>query len=594
MKPDDHLSRPVQRHPGRIEAGLDERRHGQGQGRQNQPLVLERQRQAPIDAVVVGAEPDIAGPGRGFQDHADGQRNRVELDDRFSRQSRRGNGEPAEEPDGFRILCLILGAQEEGNKDIARSGDSPGENLVVLDPVSRAFAQDQVEKDCLRAAGLEIVDQGDVNLPGPRPGQALGFLVFIQAVLVNQDEDDVARGGGRTAEKARPQVPGFPLDGLNDAESLDGEGDEGRRGPDPKPPCDPSGHPSRQLGLKPLDGLGETLRSDRLGLGDLREGLDLRGDLGHPVLGRGMRLEPALGPAAGRAAGQGLQEPAEPVRVVSRFDGIFDGHAVRFVFVFPVVAPLDDAPHDVAEGVLKDPRELGQLLGAVAGGRFLPEDLEHVHQAGFFDRRQSVLAGNMADLVGDDGGHHLLVLAPLDDALRQEDEPAGSGHGVDLVRVQDEEVIAAVGFGPVRAVADGLAHDVQVIRETGVVIDFIAGKDQGGHGPADVVFLLVRDLREGRSQGGRRLLDGLGVPLADLARARQDIGPFLDDRTAGEKPPREGGREDEASDTARVHRPPPDSPSLPFFMNFSTSDGWMLILSILSTAAKLASACLDL
>ena len=68
----------------------------------------------------------------------------------------------------------------------------------------------------------------------------------------------------------------------------------------------------------------------------------------------------------------------------------------------------------------------------------------------------------MPDFMGQDRGQHLLVLAALEQALADEDEAAGRGQGVDLVRVQDEEMITGVDLRPVRDVDDRLAQRVDV------------------------------------------------------------------------------------------------------------------------------------
>jgi hypothetical protein len=85
--------------------------------------------------------------------------------------------------------------------------------------------------------------------------------------------------------------------------------------------------------------------------------LDLGADLAEPVLGRGMRLEPALGAPRGRTAGHRLQEPGQPVRVVAGRRRVLGAQLVGFVLVLAVIALLDQALDDIAQDVLEDVRQ---------------------------------------------------------------------------------------------------------------------------------------------------------------------------------------------------------------------------------------------
>jgi hypothetical protein len=200
------------------------------------------------------------------EEDLDGQGNRAERLDGPRGRRRRRQGESGELADRGPVLDLGLLAEKERDENVPRGFHRFGQDPVVLDPVARALAQDEVEEDRFRPAGLEIIDDGHVDLARPRPGKALRLFIDVEALLVDEDEGDVRiRPGGRS-EQPQPEVPGLPLQGLENAQGMDEERDQ-EYGPPDGEAADSFGHRPGPVRASALSRPGGTAPSDVLDLG---------------------------------------------------------------------------------------------------------------------------------------------------------------------------------------------------------------------------------------------------------------------------------------------------------------------------------------
>ena len=143
--------------------------------------------------------------------------------------------------------------------------------------------------------------------------------------------------------------------------------------------------------------------------------------------------------------------------------GEFDGQPIGFILEFAVIAAFDEAADDVAQGVLEDARQLGQGVGGIGLDGRRAQELESVHEPRLLDRLQPMLGVDVPDLVGQDEGQGVFVLAALDQALGQKDQAAGGGQGVHFIGIQDQEMISGKGLRPVGIEGDGAAHGADVL-----------------------------------------------------------------------------------------------------------------------------------
>ena len=103
--------------------------------------------------------------------------------------------------------------------------------------------------------------------------------------------------------------------------------------------------------------------------------------------------------------------------------------------------------------------------------------------------------------MGQHRGELVFIFAGLDQPPGNEDDAPGTGKGVEFGGVQHREVVALKRVGPGGFPGHRLPHFVDVLRQLGVLVQFILAENLGGHRPTHVVFLGIGN----GAGGGRRL-----------------------------------------------------------------------------------------
>ena len=152
---------------------------------------------------------------------------------------------------------------------------------------------------------------------------------------------------------------------------------------------------------------------------------------------------------------------------------------------------------------------------------------------GHLDDLEDVLAGDVADLVCQHARQFRLVLAERQRAPGNEDVAAGSGKGVDVVRIEHGEVIGDVL--PFGLRGDRGADHVHVAGQRGVLVKVEKRNGFGRNFPAHVALFLDRHRRH-------RLLNCLGL----FGRLFEDISELR---------PGVASRHKEREDSQYLHSP---------------------------------------
>ena len=195
------------------------------------PLILKGRHQAhpAVDAVRVRAGLHVPqGAGRGQQRRDGGDHGPI---GGLVPGRRAGDGEAGllQQVRLRRVGRLGLPGQEKRHRHVAGCGRGLGEPLVVFGAVGRGLGEQDVENHRLGAGPPAIVDEGTVELPGPGPGNPLGFEK-VQVGLIHRHHHHLGRGG-RQRHPAEEYIQGLEAVGLDGPGEIQDQGQrQGRQG----------------------------------------------------------------------------------------------------------------------------------------------------------------------------------------------------------------------------------------------------------------------------------------------------------------------------------------------------------------------------
>jgi hypothetical protein len=97
-----------------------------------------------------------------------------------------------------------VAAQEEREEDIPGSHHIIGKILVILYSVNRTFGKDEVKSQCFGLSTLTILDESRIHLAGPWPGKSVLLFINIEALLIDQEKDNIFAGMRGIRKQPKP------------------------------------------------------------------------------------------------------------------------------------------------------------------------------------------------------------------------------------------------------------------------------------------------------------------------------------------------------------------------------------------------------